>query len=93
MFRRKNVYLNLNSHKIPLICFPKLIRLVRLTENNLLSMGQNKLIPYEAYPLVVFIAGIVAFAGFRCFKLAKNPDVRFRRDDQELPYGSEKKSN
>jgi hypothetical protein len=47
-------------------------------------MGRGKLIPYEAYPLVVFIAGIVTYAGFRCFKLATNPYVRFRRDDQEV---------
>jgi hypothetical protein len=56
-------------------------------------MGKGKLIPYEAYPLVVFIVGIVSFAGFRCIKLAQNPYVRFTKDEQELPSDKAKISH
>lgn len=43
----------------------------------------QRLIPYEAYPLVLFITGIVSFAAYRCYSLAKNPYVQFKRSKDE----------
>lgn len=46
-------------------------------------MTFKKLIPREAYPLVLFIAGILSFASYRCYVLAKGPYVRFKKDKDE----------
>lgn len=44
----------------------------------------QRLIPYEAYPLVLFITGIVSFAAYRCYSLAKNPYVQFKKNKDEI---------
>lgn len=41
----------------------------------------NKLLPPEAYPLAVFIVGILSFASFRLYKLATNPYVQYKRGE------------
>lgn len=43
----------------------------------------QRLVPVEAYPLVAFIGGILTFATYRLYALAKNPDVAFRRSEEE----------
>jgi Sec-independent protein translocase protein TatA len=45
--------------------------------------SSNRLIPLEAYPLVVFVVGILGFGAYRLYELAKNPYVSFKRTKEE----------
>ena len=41
-------------------------------------------VPKEAYPLFVFVGGILAFAGYRLYTVANLPETQiFRRKDED----------